>query len=129
MGAAPPTPRPSWPDPCRCTVEVLVVSGCPGTELSIARVREASEALGLETNLRLIIVEGDEQAQRLRFVGSPTVRVEGIDVEDVDGRSVGLSCRLYQGVEGAVSERAPPMSAIRAALTRSAVLLGRAANR
>jgi hypothetical protein len=129
------TSRPSWPDPSRCTVEVLVVSGCPGTELAIARVREASEALGLETNMRLVIVDGEAHAQRLRFLGSPSVRVEGLDVEDSlaeeepdpNARPIGLSCRLY--TNDGVVERAPPLASIRAALARSAVLLGLPANR
>ena len=110
--------RPSWPDPWRCTVEVLVVSGCPGTELAIARVRQATEALGMETNLRFVIVEDDEQAKMHGFVGSPTVRVEGTDVEEgIGNRPPGLACRLYRS-EGLV-DRAPPLAWIHAALARS----------
>jgi hypothetical protein len=114
--------RPSWPDPWRCTVELLVVSGCPGTELAIARIREAADALGMETNLRFIIVENDEHARTHGFVGSPTVRVEGTDVEeDIAGRPLGLACRLYRS-EGIV-ERAPPLAWIHAALARSAPIV------
>lgn len=114
--------RPSWPDPWRCTVEVLMVSGCPGTELAIARVREAAEALALETNLRFVIVENDEQARAHGFVGSPTVRVEGIDVEEgVANRPLGLACRLYQSED--LVERAPPLAWIHAALARSAPIV------
>lgn len=109
--------RPSWPDPWRCTIEVLVVPGCPGTELAVARIREATEALGLETNLRFVTVAGEEEARAERFVGSPTVRVEGEDVEDVSGRPFGLSCRLYDG------ERAPSLAMIRAALVKSAPIV------
>src|SRR5262245_39442982 len=94
-------PRPSWPDPWLCTVEVLVVSGCSGTELSIARVREATEALGIETNLRLVIVDTEERAQVLEFRGSPTVRVEGVDVEEhANERPVALASRLYESGSG-----------------------------
>jgi hypothetical protein len=111
--------RPSWPDPWRCTVEVLVVSGCPGTELAIARVREATGALGIETNLRFVTVENEEQAREQAFIGSPTVRVEGVDVEEgIAGRPAGLSCRLYRS-GGDIVERAPPLAWIHAALARS----------
>jgi len=110
--------RPSWPDPWRCTIEVLVVSGCPGTELAIARVREATEALGIETNLRFVIVENDEQARTQGFIGSPTVRVEGEDVEEgIGNRPLGLACRLYRSED--LVERAPPLAWIHAALARS----------
>lgn len=114
--------RPSWPDPWRCTVEVLVVSGCPGTELAIARVREAAEALGIETNLRFVIVENAEQVRLHGFVGSPTVRVEGTDVEEgAENRPLGLACRLYRSESGV--ERAPPLAWIHAALARSAPIV------
>lgn len=114
--------RPSWPDPWRCTIEVLVVSGCPGTELAIARVREASEALRIEANVRFVIVEDEAQAREHGFIGSPTVRVEGIDVEEgIESRPLGLSCRLYRSED--LVERAPPLAWIHAALARSAPLV------
>lgn len=114
--------RPSWPDPWRCTVEVLVVSGCPGTELAIARVREAADALHMETNLRFVILESDEQARTHAFIGSPTVRVEGVDVEEgIANRPLGLACRLYQTED--LVERAPPLAWIHAALARSALIV------
>lgn len=113
--------RPSWPDPWRCTVELLVVSGCPGTELAVARIREATEALGIETNLRFVIIDDEEQARAVRFVGSPTVRVDGVDVEtEAASRPIGVTCRLYER-EGIV-ERAPALSLIQAALAKSAPL-------
>jgi hypothetical protein len=115
--------RRSWPDPWQCTVEVLVVPGCPGTELAIARVNAATEALGIATNVRLLTVREEAHAMELGFVGSPTVRVDGQDVEE--GASVlpvGISCRVYREREGAVVERAPPLAWIHAALARNAPL-------
>jgi hypothetical protein len=110
--------RPSWPDPTRATVEVLVLPGSPGTELAIARVREAAEALGIVTNLRLVTIDGEEQAHAHAFVGSPTVRVDGEDVErDAAARPVGLRSRVYG------AEAAPPLALIRAALKRSSTEL------
>ena len=115
--------RPSWPDPWRCTVEVLVVSGCPGTELTVARIREATTALGIEINLRFVIVDDEEHAKALGFRGSPTVRVEGRDVDpDADERPTSITGRLYS--TGATTEQAPPLAWIQAALARAAPLLG-----
>jgi hypothetical protein len=117
------TRRPSWPDPWRCTVEVLVVSGCPGTELTVARIREATVALGIEINLRFVIVDGVEQAQTLGFRGSPTVRVEGRDVDpDAEERPIGVGRRLYRA--GETTEQSPPRAWIEAALAHAAPLLG-----
>ena len=56
--------------------------------------------------LRQRRVESDEAAQSERFLGSPTLRVEGVDIDPgAAGRSdYGLKCRLYpteQGLRGA----------------------------
>lgn len=101
---------PSWPDHEACTVEVLVVPGCPGAQLTLSRVQAAAEALGVDTNLRVVTVDAESRAQELGFVGSPTVRVDGHDVEDTSDRPVGLSCRLYG------RERAPSGDSIRRAI-------------
>lgn len=101
----------SWPAHAACTVEVLVVPGCPGAPVALARVQEVSESLGVHTNLRLLTVDNDEDATALGFVGSPTVRVDGEDVEDVSGRPFARACRLYDG-----AERAPSSASIRRAL-------------
>jgi hypothetical protein len=106
----------AWPDQQGCTVEVLIVPGCPGTDIALRRIQEAAEALGVETNLRVMTVDREEDARTLGFYGSPTVRVEGRDVEDVAGLSVGLTCRLYDGGQGEGRERAPATSAIRRAI-------------
>lgn len=103
-------------------MEVLVVPGCPGTELAIARVREATEALGIATNLRLLTVEEEAQAHDLGFVGSPTVRVEGTDVEEgAAARPVTRASRTYR--DGDVVDLAPPLAWIRAALAKNAPIV------
>jgi hypothetical protein len=61
-------------------------------------------------------VESEEDAKRLRFVGSPTVRVDGADVEPAAAarEDFALQCRVYQ-VDGRL-EGAPPTSWIASAL-------------
>lgn len=112
---------PSWPDHEVCTVEVLLVRGCAGAELALARVREAQTALAVETNLRIRIVEDDEDARALAFLGSPSVRVDGRDVEDAAVAGllpVALAARSYE--HAGVIERAPPVAWIQHAITLSA---------
>jgi hypothetical protein len=67
---------------------------------------------GLEgsVSVRLVPVETDDDARRLGFLGSPTVRIDGEDV-DPEGKGaehVGLQCRLYPG-EGRL-EGIPPVA-------------------
>jgi hypothetical protein len=65
-------------------------------------------------------IESDEQAERERFPGSPTIRIDGEDVvapsaEDV----VGLSCRVYRLRDGRPSPTPDPED-VRAAVRRAA---------
>ncbi|MGH7272631.1 MAG: DF family (seleno)protein [Polyangiaceae bacterium] len=99
-------------------IEVLVFNGCPNVEATLARVRESIALTKAEADLRVVCVNGEADAVRLRFLGSPTVRVDGVDV-DPDAREridFGLQCRVYsfEGRFGAL----PPEAWIAAALLR-----------
>jgi hypothetical protein len=104
-------------------VEILSFEGCPNREGAVALVERVSRELGIEPELRLVNVPDPETAERARFLGSPTIRVDGHDVEpsaDERGTFV-LACRVYntpQGVSGL-----PDEGWLRAALqaTRSGV--------
>lgn len=81
----------------RLTIEVLYFSGCPNHAPTVALAREAIRELGLEAELREVPVETLEEAEALRFVGSPSVRVNGRDIEP-EAREVedfAVSCRMY----------------------------------
>lgn len=45
-------------------------------------------------------VETSEAAERLRFVGSPTVLIDGRDPFATEATEFGLSCRIYQTATG-----------------------------
>ena len=80
--------------------------------------RIAAEA-GIDADLRLVEVTSAEEAVRLRFLGSPSVRVNGRDVEPgVDARDAFvLACRIYQ-TESRFSGQ-PSETLVRAALGTS----------
>jgi hypothetical protein len=48
---------------------------------ALEALQQALEATGVEAEVAYIEVEGSEEAKRLRFLGSPSIRVEGVDVE------------------------------------------------
>lgn len=99
-------------------VEVLYFEGCPSHEQLAPRLEELVREAGITDAVRLRRVESEEEAQAERFLGSPTVRVEGRDVEPgADERDdFGLKCRLYR--VGGRASGVPPEEWIRAALTR-----------
>jgi hypothetical protein len=80
-------------------IEVLYFDGCPHARRAVAQVRQVVAELGVEAEVCEVEVRDAEEAVRLRFPGSPTVRVDGRDVDPGAGaRDVyGLSCRTYGG--------------------------------
>ena len=81
-------------------VELLWFSGCPNWEETDARLRQAVPLAGVDADVLLVEVATDEDAQRLRFRGSPTVLVDGRDPFATDSAPVGLSCRVFRTPEG-----------------------------
>jgi hypothetical protein len=85
-------------------VELLWWAGCPSAEEAIELVREEMSAAGLEpATLEVREIIDDDGAQRERFVGSPTIRVDGRDVQEPGEEPVGLTCRLYRLRDGRIS--------------------------
>lgn len=83
-------------------VEMLHTEGCPHAEELLPRLQRLVVAAGVSGPVRVRMVADGDEAQRERFLGSPTVRVDGRDVEPgADARQdYGLSCRLYVGPSG-----------------------------
>ena len=83
-------------------VEVLYFDGCPNHEGLLPRVRELMRRAGVSGEVDRRAISDDEAAQRERFLGSPTVRVNGGDVEPGADRreDFGMKCRLYRDADG-----------------------------
>ena len=78
-------------------VEVLYVEHCPNFPAALALDHRVAAELALDPEVRTIMITDQTAAKQARFVGSPTVRVDGRDV-DPDGQLAGeftLECRLY----------------------------------
>ena len=86
------------------TVELLWWEGCPSTDEALAMVRQEMAEVGLDPDqLEAREVSTDADVDREGFVGSPTIRVDGRDVQPAGGDPVGLSCRVYRLDDGRVS--------------------------
>jgi hypothetical protein len=97
-------------------VELLFWDGCPSHPQALADLRAAMEELGLDPETVLVReVDTDQRAERERFVGSPTIRIDGEDVEPPGDEPVGLTCRLYRLADGRFSP-VPDPATVRAAL-------------
>jgi hypothetical protein len=84
------------------TIELLYFDGCPNHEAFLPRLRKLLVQAGVDAAVCQRQVESDEAAQRERFLGSPTVRVAGVDVDPgaAQREDYGLKCRLYATPDG-----------------------------
>jgi hypothetical protein len=87
-------------------IELLYFDGCPSHEAFEPRLRALIAEAGLDVQIRPRRVESDAAAESERFLGSPTLRVDGVDIDPGAGdrSDYGLKCRLYpteQGLRGA----------------------------
>jgi len=90
-------------------VELLWWSGCPSWEEAVRIVRGEMEAAGLDPEaLEVREVRSDGEAERERFVGSPTIRIDGDDVQDPGEEPLGLTCRVYRLRDGRISALPDP---------------------
>jgi hypothetical protein len=78
---------------------VLTVAGCPNRDAAIALVHRVCAQLDSPVEVRVVDIPDQPAAEQAQFLGSPTVRVDGRDVEPGADRCVEYicSCRLYQG--------------------------------
>ncbi|HEX6714703.1 MAG TPA: hypothetical protein VF066_15025 [Thermoleophilaceae bacterium] len=91
-------------------VELLWWDGCPSSGEAHELVRGVMRELGLDPeSLRSTEIDTDAAAERESFVGSPTVRVDGRDIQAPDeAEAPGLSCRIYHLRDGRVSPLPDP---------------------
>ena len=80
-------------------IELLYFEGCPHVEPTLSLANEVLNELGLSTEIREVEVRTPEDAEQMRFLGSPSLRVDGKDIEPgaEDRTEYTLSCRLYGG--------------------------------
>jgi hypothetical protein len=98
-------------------VEVLYFDGCPTYETATKILRAVLAEEGVEAEVQLVAVNTHEEAGRVQFPGSPTIRVDGRDLFPARERECwGLGCRVYATPEGL--KGCPTAEMLRKALTK-----------
>ena len=97
-------------------VELLYFEGCPNHVAALRLVEQIATEVGVAPEVRLVEVRTREEAERMSFLGSPTIRVNGHDVEPgADEREqFQYACRIYRTDAGFAGT--PAARWIRAAL-------------
>lgn len=96
-------------------VQVLYFTGCPNHMPTIDLARQVIAEIALDAEIEEVEVASGDDAAQLRFLGSPTVLVNGVDIE-ASARTrmdFGFSCRTYAGM--GVPPRALMVAAVESA--------------
>jgi hypothetical protein len=76
-------------------IELLYFDGCPGHAELRDRLPQLLQQAGVDASIEEQRIDSEEDARRERFLGSPTLRVDGHDIDPTaeDRRDYGLRCR------------------------------------
>lgn len=96
-------------------VSFLYYEDCPSHNLALERLRKVMAEEDTPGEVEAVKVETEEQARELRFVGSPTIRVDGQDIDLPTESRYALTCRVYRLEDGRISPL-PAKDMIRRAL-------------
>jgi len=106
-------------------IEFLWYEDCPSHDRGFKRLKDVLAELAVDASIERVKVETVEQAQELRFPGSPTIRINGVDIDPEGAASLpnALSCRAYQREDGRISplpSREQVRTAVQQALAKDA---------
>ena len=82
-------------------IRVLTFDGCPNSGAAKDLVESTVGELNLQAEIEAVQVQNLDEAVRYRFLGSPTIQVDGQDIEA--GRradKASFSCRVYKTSSG-----------------------------
>ena len=102
-------------------IRVMTFEGCPNCQAALDLVKETVRQLDVPIRIEAVTVNNAEQARRTGFLGSPTIHVDGHDIEPGRRHEAGsFTCRLYRTSTGmtGLPPRSLLESAIREALAR-----------
>ena len=98
--------------------QLYYFDGCPSAKQALENLRLALRGEQLPDEIETIAVTSEEDAVAKRFIGSPTIRIDGVDVEgpEAEQRGYGFGCRVYS--DGTATVGWPSVDQIRQALQR-----------
>lgn len=81
-------------------VTIQYFDGCPSWQRAQEHLELAAAQLGLDLDVALQRVESVDDAERLGFIGSPTILIEGTDTFARPDAPAALACRVYSTPDG-----------------------------
>ena len=84
-------------------VSFFYYEDCPSYDLALERLRKVMAEEDIPGEVEIVKVETEEQARELRFVGSPTIRVDDQDIDPPSDPRYALACRAYHLADDRIS--------------------------
>jgi hypothetical protein len=97
-------------------IQLYYFDDCPSYQKALDNLKEALRSQELPQEVEMIPVTSEADAHAERFIGSPTIRINGIDIEgpEAEEKGYGYGCRIY--AENGRSGGWPSVEQIRQAL-------------
>ena len=96
-------------------ISFLYSDDCPSHQEALSRLRKIIDQEGVSVEIETINVRTNEEAIAHHFRGSPTILIDGRDIDPSSNEGFGLACRAYRLEDGRISPL-PSESMIRKAL-------------
>jgi len=80
-------------------IEFLHTPDCPNSDAAKALLESILRERGIPDLIQEIVIHTPDDAARVGFLGSPSIRIDGVDVDPASNEVLGpvLGCRLYDG--------------------------------
>lgn len=104
------------------TIEFLYYPDCPSHERALEMLNQILHDEGVKDPVRILRIETQQEADKHRFIGSPTIRINQQDVDSnySPGTPYRLTCRLYVREDGTISPL-PSAESVRQAVRNSKI--------
>jgi hypothetical protein len=81
-------------------IQLLYFEGCPSWQQGLENLKAALQREGLEAEIESVKVRDDADAEAKHFLGSPSFRVNGVDLWHEAREQYALGCRVYHTPQG-----------------------------
>ncbi|MCS6918978.1 MAG: thioredoxin family protein [Fimbriimonadales bacterium] len=99
-------------------IELLYYPECPSHERALELIHEALACEGITAEVEVVRIDTQAQAEAYRFVGSPTIRIDGRELQPQPQLPYRLTCRAFLHEDGRLSPL-PSLSMLREAIRYS----------
>jgi len=97
-------------------IELLYFEGCSSWQIGLENIKSALQAEGLDVSVHLVKIKDDSDAAQKKFLGSPSFRLNGLELWNEERDTFSMSCRLYTTPEG--MKGSPTVSMLQEAICR-----------